>query len=396
MVRLLISTGEVSGDLQGSLLVKALKTEADRRGLELEVLALGGARMEAAGAELLADTAPMGAIGLWEALPLVLPTLRLQARVDRLLKRTSLDGLVLIDYVGANVRLGRKLRSQHPRLPITYYIAPQEWAWRFGDGSTTELLGFTDRILAIFPAEAEFYAGRGAEVTWVGHPLLDNYRELPDRLESRRSLGLDPEAPVLLLLPASRPQELRYLMPTLAEAAALLQQHHPTLQVLVPAGLSHFEQPLRDALEAAGVRSARVIPADQADGLKKSLGAAADLALGKSGTVNLELALQGVPQVVGYRVSRLTAAIAKYLLGFNVEHISPVNLLLKQRLVPELLQNELTAEALVEKALPLLEDDSQRQRMLEGYGRLRDTLGSPGVTERAAQAILDQVSPCSD
>ena len=112
--------------------------------------------------------------------------------------------------------------------------------------------------------------------------------------------------------------------------------------------------------------------------------------------MNLELALQGVPQVVGYRVSRLTAAIAKYLLGFNVEHISPVNLLLKQRLVPELLQDELTAEALVEKALPLLQDDSQRQLMLEGYGRLRDTLGAPGVTERAAQAILDQVSPCSD
>ena len=156
MVRLLISTGEVSGDLQGSLLIKALKLEADRRDMDLELLALGGARMEAAGAELLADTAPMGAIGLWEALPLILPTLRLQARVDRLLRRKALDGLVLIDYVGANVRLGRKLRSQYPKLPITYYIAPQEWAWRFGDGSTTELLGFTDRILAIFPAEAEF------------------------------------------------------------------------------------------------------------------------------------------------------------------------------------------------------------------------------------------------
>ena len=396
MVRLLISTGEVSGDLQGSLLIQALKREADRRGLDLELLALGGARMEAAGAELLADTAPMGAIGLWEALPLILPTLRLQARVDRLLRRKTLDGLVLIDYVGANVRLGRKLRSQYPKLPITYYIAPQEWAWRFGDGSTTELLGFTDRILAIFPAEAAFYSGRGAEVTWVGHPLLDNYRELPDRLDSRRILGLDPEAPVLLLLPASRPQELTYLMPTLAKAAALIQQRHPTLQVLVPAGLSHFEQPLRKALDAAGVRSARVIPADQADGLKKTMGAAADLALAKSGTVNLELALQGVPQVVGYRVSRFTAAIAKYLLGFNVEHISPVNLLLNQRLVPELLQDELTAEMLVEQALPLLENGPQRQRMLEGYGRLRDTLGAPGVTERAAQAIFDQVSSCSD
>ena len=137
--------------------------------------------------------------------------------------------------------------------------------------------------------------------------------------------------------------------------------------------------------------NARVIPAAAADGLKKSLCAAADLALGKSGTVNLELALQGVPQVVGYRVSGLTAFVAKHLLRFQVDHISPVNLLLKQRLVPELLQDELTAEALVELALPLLEPGPERQRMLDGYGQLRSTLGEPGVTERAAKAILDQV-----
>ena len=392
MVRLLISTGEVSGDLQGSLLIQALKQEAERRQLPLELLALGGRRMEAAGAELLADTAPMGAIGLWEAVPLIVPTLRLQARVDRMLEQRPLDGVVLIDYVGANVRLGRKLRRRNPRLPITYYIAPQEWAWRFGDGSTTALLGFTDRILAIFPAEAEFYAEQGADVTWVGHPLLDSYRDLPSREASRRALGLDPEAPVLLLLPASRPQELTYLMPPLARAAALLQQRHAGLQVLVPAGLERFEQPLAEALKQAGVRGARVIPAADADGLKKTLCAAADLALGKSGTVNLELALQGVPQVVGYRVSRLTAFVAKQVLRFQVEHISPVNLLLKERLVPELLQEELTAEALVEQSLPLLEEGPERRRMLDGYERLRDTLGAPGVTQRAAQAIFDQVT----
>ncbi|MAR06263.1 MAG: lipid-A-disaccharide synthase [Cyanobium sp. NAT70] len=392
MVRLLISTGEVSGDLQGSLLIEALKREAKRRDLALEILALGGGRMQAAGAELLADTAPMGAIGLWEAVPLILPTLRLQARVDRLLEERPLDGVVLIDYVGANVRLGRKLRHQQPKLPITYYIAPQEWAWRFGDGSTTELLGFTDRILAIFPAEAEFYASRGAHVTWVGHPLLDNVSALPEREVAKQALGLDSSDSVLLLLPASRPQELRYLMPHLSKAAALLQKRNERLQVFVPAGLERFEQPLREALDAAGVDAGRVIPARQADALKTTLFAAADLALGKSGTVNLELALQGVPQVVGYRVSRLTAMVAKHLLRFHVEHISPVNLLLKQRLVPELLQDQLTAEALVEQAIPLLEEATARDRMLDGYRRLRTTLGEPGVTDRAAAAIFDQVT----
>ena len=391
MVRLLISTGAVSGDLQGSLLIRALRAEAERRGLELELLALGGPRMEAAGAALIADTAPMGAIGLWEAVPLILPTLRLQGRVDALLEERPLDGVVLIDYVGANVRLGTRLRRQRPQLPITYYIAPQEWAWRFGDGSTTRLLDFTDKILAIFPAEADFYSARGADVSWVGHPLLDSFQNLPERTSARRQLGLDPEAPVLLLLPASRPQELRYLMPPLAQASALLQQRHPDLQVLLPAGLAQFEAPLAAALQQAGVRHARVIPAAEADALKTTLCAAADLALGKSGTVNLELALQGVPQVVGYRVSRLTAWVARRVLRFQVDHISPVNLLLKQRLVPELLQDELTAEALVEQALPLLTTTPERQAMLDGYERLRATLGAPGVTERAAKAIFDQV-----
>ena len=306
----------------------------------------------------------------------------MQARVDRLLKQKSLDGLVLIDYVGANVRLGRKLRRQCPQLPISYYIAPQEWAWRFGDGSSTELLGFTDRILAIFPAEAEFYSGRGAEVTWVGHPLLDVYQHLPDRRESRQALGLDPQAPVLLLLPASRPQELTYLMPALARAAALIQQGHPSLQVLVPAGLADFEQPCNGRWRLRGcdrpgsfLRTGRWI--------EETLGAAADLALGKSGTVNLELALQGTPgggvpgESTHRRHRQISSRIQRcaYLAG---------DLLLNERLVPELLQDELTAEALVDQALPLLVNGPQRQRMLDGYGRLRETLGAPGVTERAA------------
>ena len=162
--------------------------------------------------------------------------------------------------------------------------------------------------------------------------------------------------------------------------------------MLVPAGLDRFEQPLAEALEQAGVRRGRVIAAKEADALKTTLGAAADLALGKSGTVNLELALMGVPQVVGYRVSRMTAFVARHLLRFQVDHISPVNLLLKERLVPELLQDELSAEALVAQALPLLEGGAERQRMLDGYQRLRTTLGQPGVTDRAARAILDQVS----
>ncbi len=391
MVRLLVSTGEVSGDLQGSLLIRALRGEASQRGLSLELVALGGERMRQAGAQLIADTASMGAIGLWEALPLILPTLKLQRQLRRWLANNPPDGVVLIDYMGANINLGLRLKSLYPQVPITYYIAPQEWAFSLGDGGTTRLIGFSDRILAIFPEEARFYGERGAAVTWVGHPLLDTLAELPSRDQARKRLGLAADVPVLLLLPASRRQELRYLLPAMAAAVAELQRRQPRLEVLVPSGLSGFEAELGAVLTKAGVR-ARIIAAGDADRLKPDLCAAADLALAKSGTANLELALRGVPQVVVYRVSRVTAFVAKRLLRFNVPHISPVNLVLNERLVPELLQDQLGCEAIVAEAAPLLDPTSgARQRMLEGYQRLRRALGEPGVTSRAASAILDLV-----
>ena len=391
MLRLLVSTGEVSGDLQGSLLVKALHAEAQRRGLGLEVVALGGERMERAGAVLLANTTRMGAIGLLEAIPFVLPTLRLQRRLKRWFKGEPPDGVVLIDYMGPNVSLGLRLKRKFPQVPVTYYIAPQEWAFKFGTKGRTNLISFTNQILAIFQQEARFYRCRGANVTYVGHPLLDTIGDVPSRQTARQLLGLDQEAPVLLLMPASRRQELRYLLPHIVEAAAQLQQLDPSLQVVVPAGLPGFETQLSLQLTQAGVRST-IIPAADSDRLKAALCAAADVAIAKSGTVNLELALRGVPQVVVYRVSRATAFVARHILRFSVPHISPVNLVLGERLVPELLQEDLRAKTIVAEALPLLDPSSPgRLGMLAGYDRLRLELGEPGVTQRAACAILNQV-----
>jgi len=390
VTHLLISTGEVSGDLQGSLLIKALHQEAKKRGVTLRVSALGGPRMQTAGAELLANTTPLGAIGLWEALPLVLPTLQLQGKARRWLASNPPDGVVLIDYMGGNTPLGRRVKREQPDLPVLYYIAPQEWAFRMGEGGTTRLIGFSDQILAIFPEEARFYRERGAVVHWVGHPLLDTLGELPSRAAARQELAIAEDESLLLLLPASRKQELRWLLPPLAEAAARLQKICPKLKVIAPSAQPGFEQPLRDVIDRVGLK-ATVLNSDQGDRLRPTICAAADLALTKSGTVNLELALRGVPQVVGYRVSRLTALMARRLLRFQVEHISPVNLVLGERLVPELLQEQLQVDQLVAEALPLLQNPMARQEMLGGYGRLRALLGEPGVTQRAAALILDAV-----
>ena len=387
-MKLLISTGEVSGDLQGSLLINALKKNAEKRKIELEILALGGERMQEAGAKLIANTSSIGAIGFLEALPYVLPTLNAQSKIDNYLSSSPPDAVVLIDYMGPNIRLGLKVKKKFPNIPIIYYIAPQEWAWRLGDSGTTDLISFTDKILAIFEEEAKFYSNKGGNVKFVGHPMLDFYRNIPTREESLRRIGLTSDQKLLLIIPASRKQELKYILPTLLKAAKLLQEKDPSITVLIPSGLNEFNELLNNSLKEYAL-SGRIILSNEVDDLKPFLFSAAHLALAKSGTINMELALNSVPQIVGYKVSRVTAFFARYLLRFNVKYISPVNLLLNKMLIPEFIQEDFTADKIFNAALKILEDNSTKEDIKLGYERLKDKLGKPGVTDRASKDILD-------
>ena len=387
-MKLLISTGEVSGDLQGSLLINALKTNAEKRKIELEIIALGGKRMQEAGAKLISNTSSIGAIGFLEALPYVLPTLNAQSKIDNYLSSSPPDAVVLIDYMGPNIRLGLKVKKKFPNIPIIYYIAPQEWAWRLGDSGTTDLISFTDKILAIFGEEAKFCSNKGGNVIFVGHPMLDFYRNIPTREESLRRIGLTSDQKLLLIIPASRKQELKYILPTLLKAAKLLQEKDPSITVLIPSGLNEFNELLNNSLKEYAL-SGRIILSNEVDDLKPFLFSAAHLALAKSGTINMELALNSVPQIVGYKVSRVTAFFARYLLRFNVKYISPVNLLLNKMLIPEFIQEDFKADKIFNAALKILEDNSTKEDIKLGYERLKDKLGKPGVTDRASKDILD-------
>ena len=387
-MKLLISTGEVSGDLQGSLLINALKTNAEKRKIELEIIALGGERMQEAGAKLISNTSSIGAIGFLEALPYVIPTLNSQSKIDNYLSSSPPDAIVLIDYMGPNIRLGLKVKKKFPNIPIIYYIAPQEWAWRLGDSGTTDLISFTDKILAIFEEEAKFYSNKGGNVKFVGHPMLDFYRNIPTREESLRRIGLTSDQKLLLIIPASRKQELKYILPTLLKAAKLLQEKDPSITVLIPSGLNEFNELLNNSLKEYAL-SGRIILSNEVDDLKPFLFSAAHLALAKSGTINMELALNSVPQIVGYKVSRVTAFFARYLLRFNVKYISPVNLLLNKMLIPEFIQEDFKADKIFNAALKILEDNSTKEDIKLGYERLKDKLGKPGVTDRASKDILD-------
>lgn len=389
--RIFINTGEVSGDLQGALLAEALYQEAADRAMALDLSGLGGPRMARAGVDLLGDTTAIGSVGIFEALPYILPTLRLQRQVKQRLMAQPPDAVVLLDYMGPNMALGQFIRRHLPQIPITYYIAPQQWVWAFSDQDTHKLVSYSNQILAIFQAEAEYYQRFGAKVTWVGHPLLDRYPTPPDRQVARQRLGLSADQTVVTLLPASRQQEVRYLLPTLIQAAQIIQIQHPDALFLLPVSSTELQAAFAQALTQTQIPARLVTQTDQyqpADAI-----AAADVALTKSGTANLEIALMNVPQVVAYRLNPVSARLAYYLLNLRVPYVSPVNLAVNQAIVPEFLQWEATPSALAAAALDLLQNPDHRQTMLAGYATLRQALGEPGACRRAAAHILD---PCLD
>lgn len=383
--RIFISTGEVSGDLQGSMLIDAMSRCAAHSGIELDIVALGGDRMARAGATLLGNTSAIGSVGLLESIPYVIPTLRLQQRVHRYLRQHPPDLVVMIDYVSPNISLGRYLTRYLPTVPIIYYIAPQEWVWSFGSGNTSQIVSMTDRILAIFPEEAHYYARKGADVRWVGHPLVDWVQSAPSRAQARSQLGIQSEQIAIALFPASRRQEIKSLLPVIFETARRLQELLPQVHFWIPVSLEIYHQPIAQAIRRYGLRATLV------SGQSQTVIAAADLAIAKSGTVNLELALMNVPQLVLYRVNPVTAWIARHVLRFSIPFMSPTNLVLMESIVPEFLQDDATPENLTAGALRILQDDAYRQQMLDHYQRMRRAVGEPGVCDRAAYEILDSL-----
>ncbi|MGB3298282.1 MAG: lipid-A-disaccharide synthase [Phormidesmis sp.] len=381
-IRIFIHTGEVSGDLQGGLLTSALYRQAKKLGVDLQVLGVGGHQMAAAGAEILVNTVKLSSIGLIEAVPFLKEGRKAQKKVNRYLLDHPPDLMVLLDYKGPNVAVGELIRKHLPQVPIAYYIAPQEWVLST-QKSTQAVLNVCDKLLAIFPQEAVYYEKAGANVTWVGHPLVDILAEPIPQAQARAELKIDLNSQVVTLLPASRQQELKYIMPRMFEAARHIQQAKPGVKFLVPLSLPDFTEVVADAIDDYGLNAQLV---DKADGQKAI--AAADLVINKSGTVNLEVALMNVPQVVTYRLSNLTGFIAKYIVRFTGAYVSPVNLMENQSIVPELLQWEATPEKISQAALALLNDEAKRQKMLAGYQQMKKAMGEVGVCDRAASEIL--------
>tara|TARA_B100001029_G_scaffold93439_1_gene76655 strand:+ start:231 stop:1409 length:1179 start_codon:yes stop_codon:yes gene_type:complete len=388
--KIFISTGEVSGDLHGGLLSKALFDEARKYSINLEIYGLGGEKMKNEGVQIIQDTTSISAIGIWESLPLIIPMMKIQKKFYKLIEKYRPNCLILIDYMGPNIKIGTKLKRSSNNIPIYYYIAPQEWAWRIGNNSTTNLINFSDKIFAIFKQEANFYRRRGGNVFWVGHPMIDLTKKLPPKKDSRKILKLRANHNILLLMPASRPQELRYILPTFLKTAKKLQKRYPSLVVYIPSCRRVFDKRFRKGLEKYGI-TGKVISQHDFSELMPYIYSLTKLALCKSGTVNMELALYEIPQIVGYRVSRVTAFIAKKILNFKVRFISPVNLLVKKLIIPEFVQKNFNEKKIFYKACRLIDLKSEKAKIKKGYSLLKRELGEEGVVERVAKEIINSI-----
>ncbi len=373
MARILIACGEPSGDLYAGALTRAL------RDLEpgVQVAGLGGDRLRAAGAELVAHYRGLAATGLSEALAVVPRSYAVYRRLVAYARAERPDVFVAVDFPEINFRVAAAVRRLG--IPVVYYIGPQLWAWRRGRIATMRRL--VDLALVIFPFEEALYREAGIPVEFVGHPLLELSAPGEARAPFLRSLGLDPTAPTVALLPGSRPNELRAILPDVASAAALVRERVPAAQFVV-ARAPHLDDALLAPVAPLVAAGAAAVVAGRTDDVL----AASDAVVTASGTATVQTAIHRRPMVIVYRLSSLTYRIVRTF--SHVRHAGMANLIAGARVVPELIQDAFTPAAVAGEVISFLTDPARAERTRAALGRVRERLGAAGASRRAADRIL--------
>jgi lipid-A-disaccharide synthase len=367
--RILLSCGEASGDLYAGALVRALHAIDP----SVDVFGLGGPQLAGAGGRLVADYRGLAATGVTEVLPKLADYVAAMRALVAAAEQQRPDALVVIDFPDFNFRLARRIKRLG--IPVVYYISPQIWAWR--PRRVNAIRAFADRVLVIFPFEEQIYRDAGVPVEFVGHPLVELACVTAPREQFLAARGLRPDAPTVAILPGSRPNEVTRILPDLLAAAAQIRDAMPDVQFVV-ARAPHLDDRL-----FAGQTCV-------VEGETDTVLASADLALTASGTATVQAALHDTPMVVVYRLSPITYRLARRLV--RVRSIAMVNLIAGEPIVPELVQEAFTPDAVAREAVSLLGDRARATRVREGLARVRQRLGGPGASRRAAEAILRLIS----
>lgn len=372
----MVLAGEVSGDLQASSLVKELL----KLDPTLDLFGFGGAKMAEAGVRLLKDMTPYSSVGLIESFKFIPGIKEALAVADRVLMENRPDLVLMVDNQGFNNLIAKKARAL--KIRTVYYIPPQEWLWGV-KGGAERIARSVDKLIAIFKPEYDIYQKAGADVSFVGHPLLDIVPQSYDRSQVIRELGLKETGAIVALFPGSRYQEIHKISKLLAQSVLRIRKELPdaqfVLSVASPLFLKELEEEFRELSGSIKFFT----------GKNYEIMQASDLILLSSGTATLEAAILEKPMVVVYRVSPVSYWAARALI--KVKYAALPNLLMGREIVPELLQRRANPEAVSSAALELLQNRQRQEMVSSDFKKLKASLGSPGALSRAAQIIMAEL-----
>jgi len=370
--KILIISGEPSGDLHASHLVNNIKKLRP----DVKFFGLGGPMSERSGVDIIFDISKLALVGLIE----VLSNIFLIGTVFRaVLKRVDADRpdlAILVDYPGFNLRLARELRKRG--IPVIYYISPQIWAW--GKSRINIIRDTVKKVIVFFPFEERLYKSYGIDVECVGHPLIETVRPSMGKNDILKKYSLSPDKKIISLLPGSRMIEIQRLLPDMVKACAIIGREFTGAQFLIA---RHPDRPIElyeDAVKDAGC------DIKLSDGDTYNLLSVSDFAVVASGTATLETTILGTPFVLVYKTNPVTCAIAKMLM--QVEFLGITNIIAGKEVVPELWQSEVTARNIANAVAGIMKDAEKLDVMKEEFLKIRSSLGKEGASIRAANAIL--------
>lgn len=371
-MKIMFSAGEASGDLHGASLARAIHKQDP----SVEFIGMGGDRMAEAGVRIVYDIKNLGFIGIGEILRKIPFFFRLRDFLVETMKREKPDVLVCVDYPGFNMRLIKKARAAG--IPIVYYILPTIWAWNKSRGPV--IAKYTDLAVSLFPFEAELYRDLGTNVVYAGHPLVDEVQPSMTKEAAMDYFGLDKDKRTILLMPGSRLQEVKGLLPAMLEAAKIIKQTVPDIQFILPRASTIERELLENMIGAAGV------PVTIGEKNVYDMMNISAAAIASSGTATLETALMALPTVLIYKVSELTYLLSKILV--HVTNIGLPNIIMGRRIMPELWEHDVTGDNIAKVIIPVLTDAKQWQKMSDDMAEVRTTMGEKGVMDRTAAMIL--------
>lgn len=371
MAKILISAGEASGDIHAAAVTAAIK----KIDPSSEVFGMGGDALRNAGGEVLFDIKDHGVMGFVEVLKKLPDLFKLRDDFAKVMDERKPDCLITVDYPGFNMKLAKLAHDKG--IPVVSYIAPSAWAWH--KSRAKNVARIVDKVACIFPFEYDVYKEAGANVEFVGHPLVDIVKPSMDEAAANAFAGKELGRKLILLMPGSRLMEIEKMLPTLLEAAKLIKKQLPEVDFVMPRAGTIPLRLLEEKIKASGV-AVKITEGNNYD-----LFSVADLALATSGTVTLEAALCGLGSVIVYKTNPLTYFIAKMVV--NIPHIGLPNIVAAKGVLPELIQNDFTPERVAKEAMALLGTERNAQ-MKKDLAYVKERLGKPGAVGRVAELVL--------